>query len=220
MTARCAFVDVDETLVAQVTLFSLLLFDGAERGVGGQARAHLAGLRSLRARGVPRAVTNRAYYTWWQGRSLAEVAAAGRRWFARQLSEGGFFHEAVLADLAARTSDGFAIVLVSGSFAPALDPIAEHIGAAAVLCTDLDSSAGRYTGVVRATMLGPDKARAVGAYARAHGTDLGRSIAYGDHVSDAPMLDLAGERVVVGEGMPGYPATRSIRTGVSEPVDR
>ncbi len=182
MTARCAFVDVDETLVAQVTLFSLLLFDGAERGVGGQARAHLAGLRSLRARGV--------------------------------------FHEAVLADLAARTSDGFAIVLVSGSFAPALDPIAEHIGAAAVLCTDLESSAGRYTGVVRATMLGPDKARAVAAYARAHGTDLGRSIAYGDHVSDAPMLDLAGERVVVGEGMPGYPATRSIRTGVSEPVDR
>ncbi|WP_109525420.1 MULTISPECIES: HAD family hydrolase [Nocardia] len=212
-----AFVDVDETLVRDITFLSLFEFDAHRRE--GRPACHspaaehetVQRFRSLRAAGLGRADSHRWLYRHWAGRDVADVRAVGREWFTDRSAAAGYFNEAVLRRLAEIADTGAHIVLVSGSFDAALAPIAEQIRAHAVLCTDLEIDRGRYTGSVTATMVGPDKAVAVRRYADEHGIDLRDCAAFGDHHSDISMFDLVGHPVVVGDADPalrGYPAER------------
>jgi phosphoserine phosphatase len=100
---------------------------------------------------------------------------------------------------------------VSGSFTPALRPIAEAVGATSVLCTTMETAAGKYTGEVLATMVGADKSAALLRYAERTAIDLSSCTAFGDHHSDTAMFELVGHPVVVGDSDPrlhGYPAQR------------
>ncbi|RDI68231.1 HAD superfamily hydrolase (TIGR01490 family) [Nocardia pseudobrasiliensis] len=90
-------------------------------------------------------------------------------------------------------------MLVSGSFEPALRPIAELIGADDILCTRLEVDNGRYTGQVTSTMVGDDKSTALRRYAAHTGIDLAHCTAFGDHHSDTAMFDLVGHPVIVGD---------------------
>lgn len=196
---RAAFFDVDGTLTGRTTLFDFLAFDMARRGLPpGEYRAAREHLAALTAAGAPRTATNREYFRLFAGRRAAELAELGRAWFRAALAEGGFFLPEALAAYRGHRRRGELTVLVSGSFAPCLDPIAAWLGADAVLCTRPETRAGRYTGRVRAPMVDDEKARAVRRLARARGLDLTRCHGYADHASDLPFLRAVGLPAVVG----------------------
>jgi len=109
------------------------------------------------------------------------------------------FHPPVLDAFRRHTAAGDRTVLVSGSFPACLDPLARYLEAGAVLCSRPEVRHGRYTGEILQPMIGAAKAAAVQADAAAHGIDLLDCYAYGDHISDLPVLGVVGAPVVVGD---------------------
>lgn len=180
-------------------MFELLLFDAAEQGRTEDALEFLAGLRGLKNAGAPREQTNREYFRWWAGRNVEDISAMGRRWFLHALTEHGgnvVFNE-MRHRLEFHRSRGDRIVLVSGSFAPALMPLAAHTRADDILATEPVVEAGKYTGEIDHPMIGQGKAAAVAAHAAKGSLRLDLSHGYGDDISDAPFMELTGCPVAV-----------------------
>ncbi|MFF3065864.1 HAD family hydrolase [Oerskovia sp. NPDC057915] len=198
-----AYLDVDGTLTTGVTLFELLRFDAAERGTDREAVAFLRTVAAMREAGVPRAERNRHYFTWWSGRQVEDVEQVGRRWFASvrtggsTAGGGGALRPQVVSIVERHRRAGHVVVLVSGSFAPALAPLAEVLGGAHLLVTVPEVEDGRFTGHVAVPMIGEAKVRAVAEHARREEISLPRSAAYGDDLSDAGYMGLTGHPTVV-----------------------
>ncbi|WP_223775036.1 HAD-IB family hydrolase [Streptomyces sp. 135] len=231
---RIAFFDVDGTLTTDTTLFRFLRHYLTAQGhaphVYEQRRRRL---KAMTAIGVPREETNRAYFENFRGASAATVSRLAREWFAAELRHGGFFNEHALAALRRHQSDGDVVVLVSGSFPACLEPIAAYLGTDETWCTPPEITRGRYTGrLIRPPMIGRAKAEAVRLVASAYRTAPGHCVAYGDHVSDVPMLSSTGSAAVVGGDeelrdlararswllLPGAPAPLRSAAGAASPV--
>lgn len=193
---RIAFFDVDETLIDIKSMFSFLEFHLADPDRYHAAAGELT--RAARA-GVPRAETNRAYYRNYAGADQEDIADSGRCWFAREQRRDGFFHQDVVGELRGLQAEGYRVALVSGSFSACLDPIAEHLGADHVLCSEPVVAAGRYTGEVRTAMIGAAKATAARALMDRSGARPDLCVAYGDHASDLPLLTCVGGAGVIGD---------------------
>jgi HAD superfamily hydrolase (TIGR01490 family) len=194
---RAAFFDVDETLTTVVSMISFLRFELAARGLPAsafdEAMARLAQARS----GGRREEAALLYYRNYAGRPAAELAERGREWFAGELATGTLFHERTLAAFREHRRRGDLTVLVSGSFPPCLDPIAEFLDADLLICTRPTVVDGGYTGEIPHPMIGDHKAVALAELARTHRLDLTQAWAYGDHSSDLPLLEAVGNPVVV-----------------------
>lgn len=193
------FSDVDETLIRVKSMFRFLEFYLKARGEPAGTYQRLAGeLQTAALRGAPRSEINRRYYRFYRGESAMRLAEAGRRWFTAEWcgTPDGLFVPEVEEELTAMPKD--ALVLVSGSFFPCLEPIAEDIDADQVLATRPRVRRGELTGEVLVPMIGAAKGRAVHAAGAVRGFDLARCSAYGDHLSDLPMLQAVGRPVAVG----------------------
>ncbi len=175
-------------------MFELLLFDAAEQKCLEDGLDFLAGLRRLKSLGAPRELTNREYFRWWAGRDVEETSELGKRWFSQALEEHGgrVVFEEMRHRLELHRARGDRIVLVSGSFSPAVVPLATHVQAEDILATELVVEAGKYTGEIRTPMIGQGKAVAVRAHAARGSVRLDLSHAYGDDISDAPFMELTG----------------------------
>lgn len=180
-------------------MFELLLFDAAEQDRLEDGLDFIAGLRRLKSLGAPREQTNRDYFRWWAGRDVEETSELGKQWFSRALEDHGgrLVFEEMRHRLELHRGRGDRIVLVSGSFAPALLPLATHIKVEDILATELVVEAGRYTGEIRTPMIGQGKAAAVRAHAVSSSVRLDLSHAYGDDISDAPFMELTGSPIAV-----------------------
>jgi HAD superfamily hydrolase (TIGR01490 family) len=197
---RAAFFDVDGTLTTSTTIFDFLEYDLARRcRPAADFRRAMDELSGLRMNGAARTEVNRAFYRNFAGRDEHELARAGRDWFEQNRRGGKLFHPRTLARLRRHRHDGDFVALVSGSFPPCLDPIAEFTGTHVVLCSRPEIRDGHYTGALAEPMIGGRKADAVRAVAAARGIDLARSRAYADDASDLPMLRLVGRPEVVGD---------------------
>ncbi|MFB7244249.1 HAD-IB family hydrolase [Streptomyces populi] len=195
-----AFFDVDETLIAVKSMFRFLRYHLA--AIGSPPAAYSAvtdELRGLVAAGASREEVMRAYYRVYAGQRAADLSATGRDWFRHELGAGDLFLPAGLRAFREHGRRGDLTVLVSGSFAPCLDPLADRLGATAVLATRLETVDGVHTGELVTLMLGRDKADATRAFLREHGIAPADCSAYGDHASDLPMLLAVGDPVVVGD---------------------
>ncbi|MFP3991430.1 HAD-IB family hydrolase [Streptomyces sp. E11-3] len=201
---RLVFSDVDETLISCKSLLDFLgyYFEG-RYGADGALRAArvCAELHAKVAAGLPRAEANRAYYREWRGEPVAAVEEWARRWFSERSAAEGFYVRGVAAELRGHRADGAVIALVSGSFRPLLDPIAEAVGAEHVLCTRLERCGRVFTGgLVGAPVIGDEKRRLVrellSRYAHIDPADC---FGYGDDPSDLPMLLEVGHPVLVGQ---------------------
>ncbi|MGX4691119.1 HAD-IB family hydrolase [Streptomyces sp. JNUCC 63] len=193
---RIAFFDVDETLIGVKSMFSFLEFHLADPD---RYRAAAGTLTRAARSGVPREETNRAYYRNFAGMERAAVVESGRRWFSGERRRAGFFHREAVGELRRLQAEGYRIALVSGSFRACLDPIAEHLGADHVLCSEPEVVAGRYTGEVLSTVIGEGKATAARALMDRSGARPEECAAYGDHASDLPLLTCVGRAGVVGD---------------------
>jgi len=93
---------------------------------------------------------------------------------------------------------GRKIFLVSSSPLEIVSHLAEYLGIDECIASRsrIDSD-GRYTGELEFYAYGPHKAAAIQEAAARDGIELGRSYAYSDSITDAPMLELVGHPVAV-----------------------
>lgn len=200
---RLVFSDVDETLIAVKSMFDFLAY--YFRGTRGTPGArHAADVRRDLLRrtsaGAPREAVNRLYYRAWAGEPAARVAELAEAWYAERSGTPGFYLASTRRALELHRDAGDMVILVSGSFPAVLAPIAAEVGAARLLCSVPGVRDGVLTGrLVGAPHIGEAKRAAVRALLRSRpAVDPARCYAYGDHVSDLPMLAEVGNPVIVG----------------------
>lgn len=93
---------------------------------------------------------------------------------------------------------GHTVVLVSGTPAFLVEPLAQYLGIPWVLAARLEVSRDGYTGHVLAPYpYGEGKRRLLQSFASSHGIDLSRSYAYGDSPGDIEALETVGHPLVV-----------------------
>ncbi|MFD7732623.1 HAD family hydrolase [Kitasatospora phosalacinea] len=201
---RCAFFDVDETLIRRKSLAGFLghyLQELERADAPGVAELRLRAEALVRRAGrwrIGRSGLNRDYYRLFRGHEAARLERAGRAWFAQELGRGDFFRPGVLAALDGHRALGHRVVLVSGSFGACLDPIGAHVGADLVACTRPVDRDGLLTGEIEVPLVGRAKAAEVRRALARFGAEARASYAYGDHASDLPLLLAVGRPVVVG----------------------
>ncbi|PHM22823.1 HAD-IB family hydrolase [Xenorhabdus ehlersii] len=197
----CVFLDVDETLINSKTLLATFrhhLNSVLGVSVGEERFAYVMDtLSDAQAAGFSdRASLNQLYYRHFANIDVASLATTCESWFN---SIGIKLLKTRVCDEIARHQQRNAqIVLVSGSYHACLDPLSRYLKADAVLCTELVSAQGVYTGELQGCpTIGEGKARRIADYIAQHRFSLRGSFAYGDHQSDVPMLEMADEKVIV-----------------------
>ncbi len=196
------FFDVDDTLIAVKSMLSFQTFWYHQTGDEQGREAYEQDLREHLHPGASWEFLNRLYYRHFSGRRPRDVAEMGRAWF-HKVRNGAepFYHSRPLAELRAHQQAGREVVFVSGSFPALLDPIAEELEVRYVLSTRLEVRDGLYTGdIVPPQTIGSGKVNALEEFLRVQGGAPERCYAYGDDVSDFPMLRAVGQPTVVSGG--------------------
>lgn len=99
--------------------------------------------------------------------------------------------------IAAHRANGDKVFLVSSAPIELVSELGRLLGVDGVAASVAEVSNGRYTGRLTSFCHGQAKAAAVRDLARIHGIDLAASSAYGDALSDLPMLNSVGHPVAV-----------------------
>ncbi len=127
-------------------------------------------------------------------RSLLE--AIGREVFERKTSKA--LRPELISRIATIKAEGGAVVLATSSLDFIVRPLADLIGAEAVLASVLEFDAGRCTGRLSGSALfGTAKRDAVLAFAKSRGISLSDCAFYSDSIHDLPLLLEVGEPVAV-----------------------
>jgi HAD superfamily hydrolase (TIGR01490 family) len=204
--AAFAFFDVDDTLLAVKSMFDFyrhLCLEEFKDPV--RLEAFEADFRALRAVGTPREQLNHRYYTYFKGLSEAALDGMAERWW-RDLTQRRpdlFFAEAV-ALLRGHQRAGIVPVFVSGSCAALLRPLAKVLEVTEMLAAPLLlDGQGYYTGLLGTPQtIGVGKKLSIELFLRSREAQPSRCYAYGDDISDEPMLSAVGNPVAVGAGTP------------------
>lgn len=106
-------------------------------------------------------------------------------------------YEEALTLIQRHQANGRDVVIVSASARDVVEPIAQLLGADAVVASELEVKKGFYTGEITSYAYGEAKADAIRKLAEERGYDLSKSFAYSDSITDAPMLDAVGYGFVV-----------------------
>lgn len=196
------FFDVDDTLISIKSMLSFQTFWYERTGDDEGRIAYEEDLRQHLHPGASWEFLNRLYYRHFKGRHPREVTEMGRAWFDEvRGGEVPFYHPRPLAELRAHQRAGREVVFVSGSFPALLEPIAQELQVQHLLSTRLDVRDGRYTGeILPPQTIGSGKVEALTQFLKTQGGLPERCYAYGDDVSDFPMLRAVGQPTVVSGG--------------------
>lgn len=201
---RYAFFDVDGTLISIKSMFDFRRYCLGRlqmySGLVGILRYCYHDLKHklLDHLGVRREVLNTLYYKNFRGTDRSEILKLISEWYRDISKTHNFYLKDTLDILNEHRKQGVKTVLVSGSFDDLLTPISQHLKIDHCLSTDLEIKDGEYTGtIIPPQTIGAGKAEAIHAFAASHKINLGRCYAYGDDVSDIPMLKIVGSPVVV-----------------------
>lgn len=190
-----AFFDLDGTLIHTRSLLSFLQYAKAAMSSLDQRRidAFERELKERVRRQDSRASVNRFFYTWLAGQKLSNVVSHGLDWAVKMHGCDTFYNQGLLRSIALHQAGGASIVMVTGSCRALAEPLAQRLGIDAVLCTALETTQGILTGeVVGQPCIGQGKLDAMLRFAAEHEIDLKESFAYGDDISDQPMLNAVG----------------------------
>lgn len=196
MAARLCFFDVDHTIT---------------RGSTGRRYAQAAVRRGiLRLRHLVIIPVNYAAYrlgtggaSFFQGDfpvirgvERLRLEALGREVFESTTRKA--VRPELLARIAEIKAAGGRVVLATSSLDFIVKPLADLIGADAILASGLEYEDGRCTGRLAGTALfGPAKRDAVAAFASARGVAMADCAFYSDSIHDLPLLEEVGEPVAV-----------------------
>jgi HAD superfamily hydrolase (TIGR01490 family) len=196
-----AFFDVDETLISEKSMFTML-------GEIGKAFAQIdvprvrAMLDALGRQGASRAEINLAYYRSLAGLSQKNVQLLASSYVSGRLARAeraSYLIRPVVEELQLLRSRGIAPVFLSGSARDFLLPLARELAVEDVLATQLEiDREGCYTGKTEAApMVGEGKLQAMLHFAELHQAELRDCYGYGDHHSDLAYLTWVGHPHVV-----------------------
>jgi HAD superfamily hydrolase (TIGR01490 family) len=185
-----AIFDVDQTLVPGSTERFFFRYLVRRRLISyGQA---LAFLGQLAARPQDR-FADKSYLA---GLPVGEVANLAARCYQEEIAPRVSPHG--LACLLEHQLQGHAVALLSGSLALLLTPMKEDLGVDWLIATELARANGKFTGEIAGLHpRGRNKLFLVQDLSSAHGFDLSRSYAYGDHIQDAHIFRSIGHPVAV-----------------------
>jgi HAD superfamily hydrolase (TIGR01490 family) len=190
----CAFFDVDGTLINTRSLISFMPSLAMLPEVGPtRSRSNWDTLAERVRSRMPREALNRGYYEIYEGLDVERIAKLGRIWFAQARRHADFFNDEGMAALRQHQGAGAVVGFVSGSFRELLAPLADLLEVDFMLCAPMEVEAGRFTGRLTGdACIGAGKAVAIRQFAATHDVDLAKAHAYGDDVTDQPMLDAVG----------------------------
>lgn len=195
-----AFFDVDGTIISIKSMFSFLDYMVHELKIEGAPRvqAYRRRLQRMMAEDCPREEINRYYYSIYQGLDVDLVQRLGRQWYAQVRTQEDLFLPRVLEEIRWHQRHDANIVLVSGSFAAILEPLADELGVDFLIAAPLEVQDGKYSGqLCGPPTIGRGKAEGLLAFAQYHQVQRERCYAYGDDISDIPMLELVGHPAMV-----------------------
>ena len=198
--SRAAFFDVDGTVVASDIVRYGVEIRTMHRSRIGRAM-WIAGFLPrvpwlLALDAWRREAFQRSFYRIYRGFEAAELERRATALF-RDYVEPRIYPQA-LSRIERHRRRGDQVVLVTGSIATIVEPLAEHLGVSAVIAPRLEVEGGRLTGeLAEPPVAGERKAERMAAFAAERGIDLSASIAYGDSADDIPMLARAGRAAVV-----------------------
>lgn len=126
-----------------------------------------------------------------KGNSVTETMEFGQQIFQKKIA--GMIYPDARILVEAHRQAGHTVALASSATPPQVEPAAADLGIDNILCTELDSSGGILTGLVKGPIRwGPEKAAAVVEFADEVGIDLSRSYAYGNGSEDVDFLKTVG----------------------------
>lgn len=203
-TIKVALFDIDETLLSRNSMLDFLLFFFRE--YHGEQLGKIREIKYLSKindawKGCRREDLNRYYYTQFQHVKKSTLDTLGKHWYEQNIvNNTNAFNQAVLNQLHSHRQDNFTIVLVSGGFFAPLNPLVQSLEINHLLCIkpviqDDDVLTGEIEGI---QTIGEGKATAILNHFNGINIDWNASFAYGDHISDLPMLQLTGNPVVTG----------------------
>ncbi|HTF86402.1 MAG TPA: HAD-IB family hydrolase [Cellvibrio sp.] len=197
-----AFFDVDDTLISVKSMLSFQDF-WYERFNEHQARElYYNDLRQHMHESASWEVLNRLYYQHFAGRRVADVEQCGEAWFAHmEEKHPDLFHKIPLAELKHHQDEGREVVFVSGSFPAILKPVARVTKVRHILSTLMEVENECYTGrILTPQTIGAGKAEAIRIFLASVNGVAEHCYAYGDDISDLPMLQSVGKPTVVRGG--------------------
>ena len=205
-SAAYAFFDVDDTLIAVKSLLSFQEYwYNWSNDLAGYA-VYRQEIQELLAQEAPWEYVNRRYYAYFTGRKVVDVERCASAWFSdlesgMKLKGQSLFHSAVVQRLQQHRARGDEIVLVSGSFPLLLQPIATRLQVQHILAIRQQVVNGQFTGhILPPQTIGQGKADAIAEFLRDKSVLAEQCSAYGDDISDAPMLSCVGYPVVIQGG--------------------
>ncbi|EPX76396.1 HAD family hydrolase [Salipiger mucosus] len=194
-----AFFDVDETLIVEKSMFTVL--DALGRDAPGfDAAGHRSAITRMRDKGYSRASVNRYFYRGLAGLEVSRVERVAAAYFAdRAASSSPLFIASTTERLRALADSGISAVAVSGSAEVFIRPVMAMLGIRHVLATRLATEiADRLTGEIKgACMIGEGKTEAVHTFLEREGADAAGCWGFGDHLSDFPFLEMLGHPHIV-----------------------
>ena len=199
----CAFFDVDGTLLRTNSMFSFLKFHFEKisrfRWIGTlKFYCYRRYVKHLEKINVARELLNRQYYQLFQNEKLDVLRSIGCEWFKKLHASTEIYFNKTLLELRSHQKKGATIVLVSGSFAECLQPLADILNIKHILATRLEVNNGYCTGnILSPQTIGQGKVEAIKQFLLERNIDANHCHAYGDHISDLAMLETVGYPHVV-----------------------
>ena len=185
-----AFFDLDGTLLAAPSVERRFIFYLLTRGLFRPAQFARCAERFITniARNRRAAMgANKAYFSGMSTR-------CAENWSRQLASRPVKLFSDGLRQLAFHFAEGHRIFLITGAPAPLAELVVSYFSVPlTIIGTQLEVRDGLWTGEIAGEhVCGTAKQRAIVQLAAAHNLDLARSFAYGDSVSDLPMLETVG----------------------------
>lgn len=195
---KVAFFDVDETLIHCKSMFVFLSFYLQQTNKMLQGYSYEGIMNEIQVKvshGASRLQINSFYYKLFEGESQDEVKKIARQLFLK--TQNDLFKHKIVDRLKNHIANNDQVVLVSGAMQDIIEPIADHLGVNQFLCSTPEVKDGKYTGNLLQQSIGDNKSKLVLQYTSMCGIDAKECYAYGDHISDMPMLEMVGYPCVV-----------------------
>lgn len=200
---KYAFFDVDETLIQCKSMLDFLnYYSLSEKKKITHIKIFFKYAGKL---GISRYFLNKTFYKVFKNTNYNKLMYVGRKWFSTKLNNShDFFERKTLNHLLYLQRNNTEIVLVSGSFRPCLQPLADYLGIKHIICTELALDGHTVTGALTSgPVIAEGKRKGILQFMHTKKiTNLKHCYAYADDTSDIPMLELVGNPFVIA-GNPG-----------------
>ncbi|WP_186647843.1 HAD family hydrolase [Fluviispira vulneris] len=199
------FFDVDETIIKEKSMFSFLRFYTIKMTLKFNIIVllkylyYIGLIKYLKTKKFSRNNINEIYYRFYRGVDINELNYYAHEWFDEVKEKSNFFNEKIISEINFHKSNGAKVIFVSGSFKSCLKPIADYIGIDDILCTKMEIINDKCTGkLLNMPVIGQGKSNIIKYHLLKNNfSNYSLCFAYGDHISDLPMLNFVGNPRVV-----------------------